>query len=176
MRIATGLCSRLRIAYYRVRGVQFLGHVRLEAISIPRHHSGLTLHPGAALDHGTVIILTDQTAEVEIGRNCYINRHTIIDASKELHIGDECMIGPFCYLTDHDHTFAHGIAPAAGPLVFGPTRIGDRCWLGAHVTILKGVTIGNGTVVGAGSVVTKSLPAGVVAAGNPAQILRKILV
>lgn len=99
-RIATGLCSRLRIAYYRARGVRVLGHIRLESISIPRNHAGLTLHPGVALDRGIVIILTDEGADVEIGRNCYINRHTILDASKELRIGDECMIGPFCYLTD----------------------------------------------------------------------------
>ena len=84
------------------------------------------------------------------------------------------MIGPFCYLTDHDHTFEAGQAPGAGSLIAEPTRIEARCWIGAHVTILKGVTIGAGTVVGAGSVVTKSLPAGVIAVGNPARVLRPI--
>ena len=174
MRIATGLCSRVRIAYYRARGVKILGHVRLERVSVPGNHAGLTLHPGVALDQGVVLLLTDHGARIDIGRNSYINRHTILDTTQELRIGAECMIGPFCYLTDHDHTFARGSAPATGPLVCKPTQIGDRCWIGAHVTILKGVTIGEGTVVGAGSVVRKSLPAGVVAAGNRAKVLRGI--
>ncbi len=84
------------------------------------------------------------------------------------------MIGPFCYITDHDHAVSPGAAPSAGALISAPTRIGARCWIGAHVTILKGVTIGEGSVVGAGSVVTRSLPAGVVAVGNPARVLREV--
>jgi galactoside O-acetyltransferase len=53
-------------------------------------------------------------------------------------------------------------------------QIGARCWLGAHVTVLKGVSIGEGTVVGAGSVVTKSLPPDVIAVGNPARVLKPV--
>jgi maltose O-acetyltransferase len=55
-----------------------------------------------------------------------------------------------------------------------PITIGDRVWLAANVTVLPGVTIGANTVVGAGSVVTHDLPANVVAAGNPCQILHEI--
>ena len=84
------------------------------------------------------------------------------------------MIGPDCYITDHDHAISADRAPGATPLVSAATRIEDRCWLGAHVTVLKGVTIGKGTVVGAGSVVTKSLPPGVVAVGVPAQVIKKV--
>ncbi|MCD8127208.1 MAG: sugar O-acetyltransferase, partial [Clostridiales bacterium] len=55
-----------------------------------------------------------------------------------------------------------------------PVHIGRNCWLGAGVVVLPGVTIGDNTVVGAGSVVTKDLPAGVVAVGNPCRVLRPI--
>ena len=98
----------------------------------------------------------------------------MFDACELIEVGEQTMIGPFCYVTDHDHSFSVGMAPSDGPLIATPVKIGARCWLGAHVSILKGVTIEDGTVIGAGSVVTKSLPSGVVAAGVPARILRKI--
>lgn len=55
-----------------------------------------------------------------------------------------------------------------------PVRIGSGCWIGAGVNILPGITIGDNTVVGAGAVVTKDLPANVVAVGNPCRVLREI--
>lgn len=55
-----------------------------------------------------------------------------------------------------------------------PVRIGKNCWLGAGVIILPGITIGDDVVVGAGSVVTKDIPSGVVAVGNPCRILREV--
>ena len=54
-----------------------------------------------------------------------------------------------------------------------PITIGDNVHLGEYVVILKGVTIGSGSVIGAGSVVTRSIPAGCIAAGNPAKVIRK---
>jgi acetyltransferase-like isoleucine patch superfamily enzyme len=55
-----------------------------------------------------------------------------------------------------------------------PITIGNKVWIGGNVTILPGVTIGDEAVIGAGSVVTKDIPAGVVAVGNPCKVLRKI--
>lgn len=174
LRLCQGLASRVRGFIFRRRGVQIAGKCWLRAVEMPRHHRGIQLADGVALDRGVTLLATRDGARIEIGRNTYLNRQTMIDADTLVEIGEEVMIGPFCYLTDHDHTFAAGQAPGAGPLVSEPTRIEARCWLGAHVTVLKGVTIGAGTVVGAGSVVTKSLPAGVIAVGNPARVLRPI--
>jgi acetyltransferase-like isoleucine patch superfamily enzyme len=173
-RALEGLASRLRIVWHRIRGVRIPGHIWLRAVEIPRHPRSITVEAGAALDRGVTLLATQESARIIIGARAYLNRHTMIDASERIEIGEDAMIGPFCYLTDHDHTAGPGLAPAAGPLVSQPTQIGARCWLGAHVTVLKGVTIGAGTVVGAGSVVTKSLPAGVVAVGNPARVLREL--
>ncbi len=173
-RICEGLASRLRIAWHRMRGVRILGHVSLRAVEIPRHPRCITLGAGTALDRGVTLLSTNDSARIEIGKAVYINRHTMLDASQQIEIGEGAMIGPFCYLTDHDHTIGPGKSAGDGPLVSRPTIIGARCWLGAHVTVLKGVTIGEGSVIGAGSVVTKSLPAGVVAVGNPARVLRQI--
>ena len=61
-----------------------------------------------------------------------------------------------------------------GAIIPEPITIGDRVWIGGDTTILSGVTIGDDTVIGSGSVVTKDIPAGVVAAGNPCKVIRKI--
>lgn len=177
IRIARALASRLRAMFYRSLGMQIEGRCWLRSVEIPRNHRDILLENGVALDHGVVLLVTGKTRgtqKIAIRSESYINRHTILDASEQIEIGAKCMIGPHCYITDHDHTFAEGAAPSKGALKSAPTRIEDRCWIGAHVTVLKGVTIGEGTVVGAGSVVTKSLPPGVVAVGNPARILKKI--
>lgn len=177
LRVFSGMTSRLRIAWYRVRGVQFNGNAWLRHVEIPRNPERVLIGDGAALDRGVVLLVAVETGEaaaIEIGNRCYINRHTIIDASESIRIGSDCMIGPFCYVTDHDHLAHPGNPPSAGRLVSAPTVIGSRCWLGAHVTILKGVTIGDNTVVGAGSVVTESLPPRVIAVGSPARVLRAV--
>jgi acetyltransferase-like isoleucine patch superfamily enzyme len=177
LHLLQGLASRARACAYRLRGVKIDGNCWLRAIEIPRQHNAIHLNAGVQLDRGVVLLASgDPTGapKIVIGRAAYINRSTMIDASERIEIGAHCMIGPFCYLTDHDHAISREHDAGAGPLISKPTRLGERCWLGAHVTILKGVSIGDGTVVGAGSVVTKSLPAGVVAVGNPARVLRKI--
>ena len=173
-RLAEGIASRLRLAWHRARGVHIPGHVALRAVEIPRHPQGITLEPGVALDRGVTLLATGPDARIVVGARVYINRQTMLDASARIEIGADAMIGPFCYLTDHDHAVQAGALPAAGALVSAPVKIGARCWLGAHVTVLKGVTIGEGTVVGAGSVVTKSLPPGVIAVGNPARVLKPV--
>ena len=174
IRIFKGLASRLRIAWHRLRGVQIRGHISLRAVEIPKHPRSITLEAGVALDRGVTLLATHESARIVVGARVYVNRQTMIDAGGRIEIGEDAMIGPFCYITDHDHTAGPGLSPGAGPLISRPTRIGARCWLGAHVTVLKGVAIGEGSIVGAGSVVTKSLPAGVVAVGNPARVLRKL--
>ena len=166
--------SRLRGAIYRALGMTMEGPVWLERIEWPARPGCITLGNGAALDRGVTLLATNDQAKIRIGESCYINRYTMIDASEQIEIGGQTMIGPFCYITDHDHTFGPEVAPGESPLVAAPTVIGRQCWLGAHVSVLKGVTIGDGTVVGAGSVVTKALPPRVVAVGSPARVVREL--
>lgn len=98
-----------------------------------------------------------------------------ISCSKEIFIGDRVMIGSGCLITDSD---AHAVDPRcrfdSTKVPMAPVQIGDDVFVGARAIILKGVTIGSGSVIGAGSVVVKDIPAGVIAAGNPARVIREI--
>ena len=110
---------------------------------------------------------------VHFGDFVYANFNLTCVDDTHIYVGDHTMIGPNVVLA----TAAHPLAPELrlqGLQYNLPVRIGKNCWLGAGVTVLPGVTIGDNTVVGAGSVVTKDLPANVVAVGNPCRVLRKI--
>ncbi len=165
------LASRLRNAAYRALGVRIEGYAWLRQISIPRQWSDIRLGEGVALDDGVTLICSDipKADKLVIGARTYINRNSILDASCSLAIGEDCMIGPGCYLTDHDHGIDPGTPPASQPLISRPTRLGNRVWLGAHAVVLKGVLIGDDAVIAAGAVVTRDVPAGGRAAGVPAR-------
>lgn len=110
---------------------------------------------------------------VHFGKGVYANFNLTLVDDTHIYVGDHTMIGPNVTLA----TAGHPILPALREEVYQfnlPVRIGRSCWLGAGVIVLPGVTIGDNTVVGAGSVVTRDLPCGVVAAGNPCRVLREI--
>jgi maltose O-acetyltransferase len=115
----------------------------------------------------------DYGYNIRLGRNFYANFDCIMLDVLPIDIGHDVMFAPGVQLL----TAAHPLDPqerSAG-LEFGkPIRIGDRVWLGAGVLVCPGVTIGEGVTVGAGSVVTRDLPARVVAAGNPCRVLREL--
>jgi acetyltransferase-like isoleucine patch superfamily enzyme len=133
------------------------------------------LEEGVALDVGVTLLCVELSTfgpTIHIGENTYVNRYSIFDASISLRVGANCMIGPHCYLTDHDHGVQAGALVRELPLVGAATQIGDNVWVGAGATILKGVTIGDNAVVGAGAVVTKSVPPSVTVAGVPAKAVK----
>lgn len=110
---------------------------------------------------------------VHLGKGVYANYAVTFVDDTHIYVGDHTMIGPNVTLV----TAAHPIAPELrqkGLQYNLPVRIGRNCWLGAGVVVLPGVTIGDNTVVGAGSVVTRDLPADVVAVGSPCRVLRPI--
>ena len=174
IRIIDKLISLRRNLYYRYRGVKLDGYVWMRKIEIPRNYADIKLG-NCALDRGVTLICSGAASElpkIEISANTYINRNTIIDAIASVKIGRDCAIGPNCYITDHDHGLNLGLPPLQQPMIAQKTIIGDRVWLGANVTVLKGVHIGNDAAVGAGSVVTKDIPPGAIAIGVPAKVLR----
>lgn len=109
---------------------------------------------------------------VSIGEGTYANMNlTLIDDWK-ITIGKNVLIGPNVTLC----TTGHPIHPKhrAGGMYSFPVTVEDNVWLGANVVVLPGVTIGENSVIGAGSVVTKDIPANVVAFGSPCKVYREI--
>jgi acetyltransferase-like isoleucine patch superfamily enzyme len=111
-------------------------------------------------------------AEVIIGDYCLISPGTRISAAQSIRIGDNCMFAANVYISDSDW---HGIYNRIRPFrCTKPVVLENNVWLGESVIVNKGVTIGENSVIGAGSVVTKNIPANVVAAGNPARVIKQI--
>ena len=107
------------------------------------------------------------------GKNVYANFNLTCVDDTDIYVGEYTMLGPNVVLA----SAGHPILPELREKIYQynmPVRIGRNCWLGAGVIVLPGVTIGDGTVIGAGSVVTKDIPAGVVAVGNPCRVMRQI--
>jgi len=89
----------------------------------------------------------------------------------EVHIGDNVLLAPGVQIYTAAHPVA--VAPRIKGVEFGkPVLIGHNVWIGGSTVICPGVTIGDNSVIGAGSVVTRDIPAGVVAVGNPCRVLR----
>ncbi len=110
---------------------------------------------------------------VHFGHHIYANFNLTLVDDTHIYIGDYTLIGPNVTLA----TAGHPILPELrlrGLQYNMPIHIGKNCWLGAGVTVLPGVTIGDNTVVGAGSLVTRDLPANVVAVGSPCRVIRPI--
>lgn len=107
------------------------------------------------------------------GKGVYANFNLTAVDDTHIFVGDYTMIGPNVTLASAGHPVYPPLREQ-GYQYNLPVKIGKNCWLGAGVIVLPGVTIGDNTVVGAGSVVTKDLPANVVAVGNPCHILREI--
>lgn len=110
---------------------------------------------------------------ITIGNDVYINFGcTILDCA-QVTIGDNTLIGPNVSMYSANHSL-DAQERITGGLIPKEIHVGNRVWIGGNTTILAGVTIGDESVIGAGSVVTRDIPSGVVAAGNPCRVLRKI--
>ena len=112
-------------------------------------------------------------AHVHFGKNIYANFNLTLVEDTHIYVGDNTMFGPNVTLA----TAGHPVLPELREKGYQfniPIHIGKNCWIGAGSVILPGVTVGDGSVIGAGSVVTKDIPSGVVAVGNPCRVLRKI--
>jgi carbonic anhydrase/acetyltransferase-like protein (isoleucine patch superfamily) len=172
MRAPASTRIRFRMLYLRAMGVKIGRRCSLRRIHIPRNPWDIQIGDDTYIDDYTVLLTSGDRMEsprIVIGRCCGFNRFSMIDASELIQFGDYVRVGPYCYITDHDHGHARGEKVVHQGLVGAPVIIEDDVWIGSGVTILKGVRIGTGAIIGAGAVVTKSVAPFTKVAGVPAR-------
>ncbi len=117
--------------------------------------------------------MCDYGYNIEVGENFYANNNcTILDGAK-VTFGDNVFLAPNVGVYAAGHPL--DVTQRNQGLEYAyPITVGNNVWIGGHVVILPGVTIGDNTVIGAGSVVTKDIPSGVLAVGNPCRVIRNL--
>ena len=114
---------------------------------------------------------TDCGKNITVGKQVFINMGCKFQDQGGIFIGDGCLIGPGTMMA----TLNHGFQPEDRQnMTHAPIVIGKGVWIGAHVTILPGVTVGDNAIIAAGAVVTKDVAADTIVGGVPAKAIRSI--
>lgn len=160
------------------------------------YHSDLRLTRGSFIDDRCLVFQCGEGSYVSLGFKARIYRDTIIETGEggnitiderasihprcqlnayvaPIYIGKSVMIAANCAFYSYDHGVKADIAIGKQPVsTKGGIHIGDDAWIGTGAIVLSGVTIGEGAVIGAGSVVTHNIPAGAIAVGVPARVVK----
>jgi galactoside O-acetyltransferase len=145
--------------------IHFGENVQIGVVSSPNYYS-----------HYAYFEAREEFSEIYIGNNVAINNAFSVVAFSKVSIGDHVLIGINCSIIDTDgHDLAIDKRNQVNPKT-EEVKILNNVFIGDHVTILKGVTIGENSVIGLGSVVTQDIPKNTIAAGNPAKVIRSLFV
>jgi len=191
-RAGNELCRLIALPYIRMmfmlHGVAWGQGWRIFGMPIIQRHRGSVIRLGNRLElrswysanplapnHPVVLATRTRDAVINIGNHCGFSGVTLV-AAERIQIGDGVLIGANAVIADTDF---HPLDPAERQRnalngKHAPIIIQDNVFVGMNSLILKGVTIGKGSVIGAGSVVTRDVPPGVIAAGNPARIIQPV--
>ena len=130
---------------------------------------------GQEIDEGFGIFppfFTDYGKNITVGRGAFINSGCCFQDQGGIEIGDNVLIGPQVVLATLNHDLSKPELRAN--LTPAPIKIGNNVWIGAHSTIVGGVTVGDNSVIAAGAVVTKDVPPNVIVGGVPAKVIKEL--
>ncbi|HEY4942135.1 MAG TPA: acyltransferase [Rhizomicrobium sp.] len=119
---------------------------------------------GASIYDSSIVL-----GDVKVGANTWIGPFVLLDGSGGLRIGSNCSISTGVQIYSHD-SIAWAISGGVAKYEYTPTAIGDNCYIGPNVVVVKGVSIGDRCIVGANSLVTSDIPSGSKAFGTPCRV------
>ncbi|MDT8303282.1 MAG: acyltransferase [Sedimentisphaerales bacterium] len=180
MRFMQGLRVRIRAVLWWAKLQFFVNskNVKFESRCSILKGARVRATDGGSANFGTGVSIdryadvTVKYGELIVGPGTYIGQFSVICARKKIIIGKDCLIAEHVTIRDQDHRFGPGLLTKDAGFTSSPVEIGDNVWIGAKVTITKGVTIGDHSVIGANSVVTKKIPPKAIAVGSPAKVIR----
>ncbi len=148
-------------------------HSSVVVLNMPELHGTRQITLGTNLYlYRDLYLETQASGCIKIGNDVVLSRGVHLVAFTEIILEDGVMIGEYSSIRDANHRVITGSSVRHSGHLGKPIHIGRNAWLGRGVTILGGVTIGEGAVIGANAVVTKNIPAGAVAVGIPAQVIK----
>lgn len=138
-------------------------------VELQRFPENISIDSHAVLKEGSRICACNEKARISIGKNTTVGFHTFIFASENISIGNDCLIAPFVYIVDSDHTADKGQLINQQPNTTTQVSIGNDVWIGTGAKILKGTTIEDGAVIAAGAVVSGHVKTNEIFGGIPAK-------
>lgn len=164
------LSHKLRRFYHKNR----LGHLGNNVfidkdVSLLRYPKNIAINNEVVLKKGANICACNSNAKIAIGNRTTIGFYTFIYASTNITIGNDCLIAPFVYIVDSDHSIEKNTRINQQKNKTAPIVINDDVWISTGAKILKGVTIGKGAVIAAGAIVTTDVPEYTIFGGIPAK-------
>lgn len=161
--------DRIRAELLRWRGARIAMRARVASGCVVHRPWCLSIGERCQLEHNVFIKATADSARIELGREVFVGFNSEFDISQTLRIGNGVLIAPGCFITDHNHRHSASRTIASQGCESQSVVIENDVWLGAHVVVLSGVTIGRGAIVAAGAVVTHDIAPMSIVAGVPAQ-------
>ena len=145
--------------------------IRADAELRATGNAKIILEENVVIDRGVRIVATNEST-VRICRGAKIGTHSVLNAGDSIFIGEKSLVSGFVYLQTSMHRHAIGKDIQDQGYSHAPVSIGKDSWIGAHATLLPGVTVGDGAIIGSTAVVTKNVESESVVAGVPAKRLK----
>ena len=175
LRLQTLWRRNRQLRHWRQAGTSVHPSVEFSGLQVPSPL--LTIGTGCTVERDVTLWLSPHTGaepRIEISSDVFIGRNTYIGAFKPITIGPLTQIGAYSYLISANHSYESRAVPIRGQgFVGAPIVIEEDVWIGTHVIVLPGVTIGRGAVIAAGSLVNKDVPPYEVWGGIPARLLKR---
>jgi acetyltransferase-like isoleucine patch superfamily enzyme len=138
-------------------------------VHLMRYPQNISLGDNMVIKSGARICACNENATISIGARTTFGYHSFIFASEKIEIGEDCLIAPFVYFVDSDHSIDRSEKINLQPNQTAAITVGNDVWIGTGVKILKGVTIGDGAVIASGALVKDDVEPYSIVGGIPAK-------